>query len=78
MPMPSRLGRPPKPVARRKQGFIKIRLEISEKEAFQKAADIGGIPLSAWIRERLRGASIRELEEIGVRAPFLADLYPKE
>lgn len=76
--MTNPLGRPPKPLARRKQGFIKIRVESAEQEAFQKAADIVGIPLSAWVRERLRGASIRELEEIGLRAPFLADLYPKE
>ena len=61
---------------KRKVGFLKLRIESTEKEAFQRAADIGGVPLSAWVRERLRRAAIRDLEEIGERAPFLLDLYP--
>ena len=61
---------------KRKVGFLKLRIESTEKEAFQRAADIGGVPLSAWVRERLRRAAIRDLEEIGERAPFLLDHYP--
>jgi len=74
----AQIGRPEKPVARRKVQFLKLRLEASEKDAFQQAADIVGIPLSAWVRERLRREAISELEAIGVRAPFLADLYPED
>ena len=76
--MPNKSGRPRSPANRKKTGFLKIRIQTSEKDAFQQAADIGGTPLSAWVRDRLRRAAIKELEEIGVRAPFLADLYPTE
>lgn len=74
--MMTKLGRPQKAANKRKVGFLKIRIEPSEKDAFQQAANIGGVPLSAWVRERLRRAAIRDLEEIGERAPFLRDLYP--
>ena len=58
--------------------LLQVRLLPSEKKAFTEAADLAGIPLSAWVRERLRRAAISELEGIGVRAAFLADLYPDE
>lgn len=48
-----------------------IRLADPEKQAFQMAADQAGIPLSAWVRERLRLAAIRDLEMAGRVAPFV-------
>lgn len=42
-----------------------------EKQAFQIAADLSGIPLSAWMRERLRSAARRELIDAGRKVPFL-------
>ena len=36
------------------------------------AAEIAGASLSSWIRERLRAASLRELDTVGELAPFLA------
>ena len=33
--------------------------------------DIAGISLSSWIRERLRLAAIRELEQAGRKVPFV-------
>ena len=50
---------------------LDLRVNGLEKKAFKQAADIAGIPLGAWMRERLRRASIRELEEAGLTAPFL-------
>jgi hypothetical protein len=51
-----------------------IRLQPTEKKAFQDAADLSGIPLSAWIRQHLRNAAIKELrEKAGAMPAFLQD-----
>lgn len=50
---------------------MQFRTSEAEKHTFQAAADIAGIDLSAWIRERLRRAARRELEEAGRKVPFL-------
>ena len=55
----------------RKAQTIQIRLTEAEKRGFQAAADLSGIPLSAWVRERLRQTAIRDLESAGQRAPFV-------
>lgn len=54
-----------------KQQVLQIRLTEKEKAGFQAAADIAGIPLSSWVRERLRLAAIRDLELAGQRVPFV-------
>ena len=54
-----------------KAAYLEVRLEVAEKEAFQQAADLAGLALSAWVRERLRQISRRELEEHGQPVPFL-------
>ena len=54
-----------------KSEFLKIRLGPEEKRAFQDAADLSGVALSAWIRERLRKAARKELEEAGQQIAFL-------
>ena len=51
-----------------------IRVRYSEKSAFTMAADIAGISVSAWVRERLRLAAARELESAGKKIPFLKDI----
>jgi hypothetical protein len=43
----------------------------AEKEGFLEAASIAGIPLSSWVRERLRLTAIRNLESAGHKIPFL-------
>lgn len=50
---------------------LQIRLQPDEKEAFEKAAELAGIALSAWVRERLRRAAIRDLSEAGLQIAFL-------
>lgn len=50
---------------------IKVRLTADEKRAFEEAAEISGISVSAWMRERLRRAAVRELEEASRPIPFI-------
>jgi len=50
---------------------MEIRVSPEEKAAFQAAAQLAGIPLSAWVRERLRRAAVRELEDAGQEIAFL-------
>ena len=57
-----------------KQQVLQIRLTDKEKQGFQAAADLAGIPLSGWVRERLRLAAIRDLEGAGQRIPFIEPL----
>jgi uncharacterized protein (DUF1778 family) len=53
---------------------ILLRVKPGEKKAFQNAADLSGIPLSAWIRERLRRAAIQELEDAALPIAFLENV----
>ena len=51
--------------------YLAIRVEPAEKQAFEDAANIAGIPLSVWIRERLRYIAIKDLESVGHHIAFL-------
>jgi hypothetical protein len=42
-----------------------IKLDTVEKRTFKDASEISGTSLSAWARERLRQAAIKELEAVG-------------
>jgi hypothetical protein len=48
-----------------------VRVDTAEKQAFRDAADIAGIPLSVWIRERLRRIAVRELQDASAPIAFL-------
>jgi hypothetical protein len=48
-----------------------VRVKTVEKQTFQEAADVAGVPLSAWVRERLRWAATKELQESGREVAFL-------
>jgi uncharacterized protein (DUF1778 family) len=56
---------------RARVGRLGLRLQPDEKQAFEQAAELAGVPLSAWIRERLRKAARRELEDANRPIPFL-------
>jgi hypothetical protein len=62
-------------IAMEKQNRLDIRLTDSEKQAFMQSAELAGIPLSSWIRERLRLAAIRELENAGQKIPFVQPIH---
>lgn len=54
-----------------KEQTIQIRLTDREKAGFLAAANLAGLPLSSWVRERLRLAAIRDLESAGQKIPFI-------
>lgn len=64
-------GRPQKTSEKTKGELLQVRLETSEKQVFAQAAGLSGLELSAWVRERLRRAAIKELGENGILAEFL-------
>lgn len=70
-PREKRRGRPPKGSDKVKSIRLDMRLHETEKEAFRSAAELAGLDLSAWIRERLRRAAREELREAGRDVPFL-------
>jgi len=67
-------GRPRKDPDRTKADYLDIRLGASEKQAFRDAAELAGLDLSAWVRERLRTAARKELEGADRSVAFLARL----
>jgi len=54
--------------------YMELRLDVAEKEAFVKAAEAAGMSLSAWVRARLRRASMKELQDMGLPVAFLERL----
>jgi uncharacterized protein (DUF1778 family) len=68
---PKRRGRPRKDETILKGIRLDMRLEPAEKEGFRMAAELSGLDLSAWIRERLRRVAKKELEEAGKEVPFI-------
>ena len=64
-------GRPPKEADRLRSEALLVRLESTEKEAFKEAADLAGVPLSTWVRERLRTIALRELQSAARPIAFL-------
>ena len=57
--------RPPKGSVRIKTECLDIRLEASERQSYQEAAERAGLEISEWVRERLRAAAATELERAG-------------
>ena len=69
--MNTKRGRPPKAPDRLRNDKLLVRLEPDEKEAFQDAADLAGVSLSSWVRERLRRMAVIELQEAARPIAFL-------
>jgi uncharacterized protein (DUF1778 family) len=51
--------------------YLEVRLDADEKQAFRDAAELAGIGLSTWVRERLRLVARKELEQAGRTIAFL-------
>jgi uncharacterized protein (DUF1778 family) len=62
-------GRPKLPAV--KGEYMELRLDVAEKEAFVRAAEVAGMSLSGWVRDRLRRASRKELEDMELPVAFL-------
>lgn len=65
-------GRPPKTKGAAKTRYLQVRVTDPEKAAFDSAADLAGLDVSAWVRERLRLAARSELEGYGKPVAFMA------
>lgn len=50
---------------------LQVRLTLAEKETLAMAAQAAGLSVSAWVRERIRKAARTELQDAGIRVPFL-------
>jgi uncharacterized protein (DUF1778 family) len=70
----AKAGRPKKPKGTAKEDYMELRLDASEKQAFKDAADLSGMALSVWVRERLRRAARKELESAEKPVAFLERL----
>lgn len=64
-------GRPPKDVDKLRSESLLVRLEGGEKEAFRNAAELAGVPLSSWVRKRLRQIAAKELGRAARPVAFL-------
>jgi hypothetical protein len=53
-----------------RRGLLQVRVTEKEKEVFEQAANLSGLALSAWMRERLRTVARQELEATGKRVQF--------
>jgi len=69
--MNKKRGRPTKEADRLRNDKLLVRLETDEKETFQDAANLAGISLSSWVRERLRRVAVKELQEAAQPIAFL-------
>lgn len=56
---------------------IIIRVSAEEKQGLERAAEIAGIGLSAWARQKLRSGAIKELQEVGEKINFLKPISLK-
>ena len=64
-------GRPKVSSRLPKSEYLDVRLDAAEKLAFRQAAELSGLPLATWVRDRLRTASRQELIESGKQVPFI-------
>ncbi len=69
--MQKKRGRPPKLKGSTKTRYLQVRVSDPEKAAFDTAAELAGLDMSAWVRERLRLAARTELEGYGKSVTFL-------
>ena len=60
------------PETEKKDVPFNLRIAKSEKEAFERAAELAGVSVSTWVRVQLRAAAMRELDTVGELAPFLS------
>jgi hypothetical protein len=63
----------PKDLEKGKSEYLEIRLGAAEKQAFKDAADLAGLGVSAWVRERLRRIAAKELQDASRPVAFLAN-----
>lgn len=55
----------------KKDKNIIIRVSPEEKNDFERAAEISGLSMSAWMRIKLRSSALADLNSIGEKPKFL-------
>jgi hypothetical protein len=55
-----------------KTSRVELRVTPSEKEGFELAAEVAGMPTAGWMRVQLRLAAVKQLEEASIPSPFNA------
>jgi uncharacterized protein (DUF1778 family) len=70
----TKMGRPRKAPEAAKTDYIEMRCTEAEKQAFRAAAEAAGLPLTGWIRERLRRIARKELGDLERPVAFLEKL----
>jgi uncharacterized protein (DUF1778 family) len=68
---PKRPGRPKKSSDQLQTEYLDVRLTPDEKQAFKSAAELAGMPVSMWVRQRLRKNAAKELQDAGRSVPFI-------
>jgi hypothetical protein len=58
----------------KRENQLLIRLSDKEKSGFEQAAQIAGINMSAWARQKLRIAALKELRDADRPIPFLNEI----
>ncbi len=67
---PKRRGRPPKSSDQLQTETLDVRITDAEKQAFKSAAELVGMPVSMWVRQRLKRNAAKELQDAGQEIPF--------
>jgi uncharacterized protein (DUF1778 family) len=57
------MARPKKTKGESRDRLLQVRVQAREYKYFKEAAQIAGLDLSAWVRERLLQATRKELRE---------------
>lgn len=57
----------------KRESHLLVRLSDAEKRGIEEAAKLSGIPMSAWARQKLRLAAIKELREAEMPVPHLEE-----
>jgi len=65
-------GRPQKPDNLVKKRVLQVRLLKVEKDTFEEAAKLAGLPCASWMRTRLRETAKKELEAANKKVKFLS------
>ncbi len=52
---------------------LQVRMPQAEIAAYQEAAALSGLSVSAWVRDRLRKSARYELQSSGIKVAFIEE-----
>ncbi len=71
--MKKKRGRPPGTTKSARDKLVQLRVDAREIQGFMDAANLSGLSVSAWARERLRKTCREELEQAKMVVPFIGN-----